>query len=220
MILPDDKIRIMDDFFDPEMLQKVLDLAKSQTYRVKDANYQGYESENPVPPWIAEYLVAKMNKVCPLYYSFNLPRFRLALESQGSQVDLPHHDIDLLSNYPRYSFIIYLSDPTPDECLAFYEHESLGKFSMGDYQNVCNIPPRLTTPGCSNFDRWNVYNRVPIKKNRVVMFASAFFHRPIPSVGRGTDVETGRLILPVFINLGFNVTTHKYPDPNIVVISP
>jgi hypothetical protein len=208
MITLEPKIYRIRNFF--RDLAAVRTEAANQTFGIKSASYQGHESLAPISDQICKEVVDRINGFdLPHFgfFNFKKPRFRLALEGEKPAFSCPHSDGTVGIFYPMYSLILYLSDPAPGENLGFYTHDTLGKISfLGGY----HVQPEMF--GYEDPSRWRKYDEVAIEKNMGLLFPSLLFHNPTPQVGRGTCVEDGRLIIPIFMYVGFDSSQNKLPD--------
>lgn len=214
MVLLDNRILVIDDFF--PNLDAIINEAKGCQFNVKEALYHGKDADRPVPKWIEAQITEWVERIYPFYFWFNQPRFRLALAGDDSVTKIPHTDsyADLVS--PKFSMVIYLSEPHQGtERLGFYQHDSFGKFSLTEFESAMNSDRK----GVNDLSRWNEYCSVQVKRNRAVLFPASFFHQPQPGIGFGDRVDNGRLILPVFINMGYRPTAHKPPEPKVLFVN-
>lgn len=209
MIFP--KIIEWDNFLSEQELAGVLAEAHSLTYNVKGV-YQGLSSDIPASPAVIKLIVDRFSEKMNVYTHWKRHfGYRLSLQGETPGVfNGIHNDIDdSYCDRHMISMIMYLQGFRDDESMNFYKSEALSSVSF---------QPTLISSISSVKDQWEVYRSVKIKPNKLIAFSSALFHGVSSSQGFGVSVEDGRLILPLFLHLGFSELCHDIPEPDILKI--
>lgn len=99
-----------------------------------------------------------------------------------------------------HAWVFYFSDPPDDELkygTAFFSHYIHGKSFTSDdvYENN-----RLLTEDSHDLKKWKKYDICEMKKNRLLIYPSHYFHSRYPFNGWGLDKADGRLVYVGFFN--------------------
>lgn len=198
-----------DNFFSDGELQQILYIAKNEKYELKNGIYQGHMATNVIPCFLMDMISERLSEKFDFFFYWReLPRFRLAMSGERTYHKNPiHTDImDSLADRTMMSLVIYLQTPS-NESLQFVQSKEYGQFSYSQVP-IENI----------DASRWEVYADIPIKPNKAILFSSSLFHAPSNPEGCGTSFDDGRVILPLFFNVGFNERYHSSPSPRVLAI--
>lgn len=193
-------VNVIRGFFDNEMYSLVKQDALLGSYDLKTNPYAGHQSSIGVNHDVIQYVCDKL--VYLLGYNFTLlnqPQYRLALEGEKSGHKTPiHTDCDnTVEDRFTTSCIIYINAPKHNDGLNFYRGNLLGQYSYDHHSEDMLLK-----------DSWEVYQSVTYLANTAYIFPSQLFHGPSFDSGFGSSAEDGRLILPLFFRVGYNVTHH------------
>lgn len=198
-----------DNFLTDVELDQVLNDAYDRDYTVKGV-YQGRSSSVPASQDVVKLIVDKLSERLGVYTHWKR-HFTYRLSFQGQEPGVYngiHNDVnESATDRNMMSVILYLQGFKEDEAMNFYTSEAFSTYSF---------QPTLTSSIASVKEQWKIYRSVSIKKNKLIAFSSALFHGINTNDGMGSTMEDGRLILPLFIYIGFNEVCHPDPEPDVV----
>ncbi len=121
---------------------------------------------------------------------------RLSTSEKDSDIRI-HTDANMNSDY---AWVFYFTDPPDDKDYygtAFFSHYHHGKkFAAAD--KVEN--DRLLIKDSGDLSKFKRYSICKMKKNRLLIYSTEFFHCRYPFKGWGTDKSNGRVVSVGFFN--------------------
>jgi hypothetical protein len=181
----------------------------SENFSVLERRVRDNSSFSVVESGDYEFYISEAPKI---FYNEIVPVVENAF---GSEITVTHNFLRLYTKYKdngirihtdalmgsSYAWILYMSDAPDDDGeygTAFFSHYAHGK--SFPYDDVAENN-RLLAHDSHNLKKWKRYDICEMKRNRLLIFSSNYFHSRFPFKNWGTGKDDGRLVYVGFFNI-------------------